>query len=83
MEDILAIPELDDLIKHFEELVENDELMEDLYYFQGNEMTTFTKPIKEIAAGWYQNSKGLLYHYDGVVWDDVPLDNLKELEYLG
>ena len=33
--------------------------------------------------GWYQNGEGKLYHYDGVVWDDVPSERIDELEYLG
>lgn len=36
-----------------------------------------------ISAGWYQSIKGSLYHYDGVVWDEVPEFELKSLEYLG
>jgi len=34
-------------------------------------------------AGWYQNKDGQLYHYDGVVWDDVPSERIEKLEYLG
>ena len=37
----------------------------------------------EMGEGWYQDSKGSLYHYDGVVWDEVPNTNMKQLEYLG
>lgn len=39
----------------------------------------------EIApeAGWYQNTDGVLYHYDGVIWDEVPKERLEKLEYLG
>ena len=33
--------------------------------------------------GWYQDSKGSLYHYDGLIWDEVPSPNIKQLEYLG
>jgi hypothetical protein len=36
-----------------------------------------------IAAGWYQSIKGSLYHYDGVVWDEVPDLDIEQLEYLG
>ncbi len=36
-----------------------------------------------IAAGWYQSIKGSLYHYDGVIWDEVPEWDIKQLEYLG
>jgi hypothetical protein len=34
-------------------------------------------------TGWYQNSDGDLYHYDGVIWDEVPKERIEKLEYLG
>jgi hypothetical protein len=37
----------------------------------------------DITAGWYQSIKGSLYHYDGVVWDEVPESDIKQLQYLG
>ncbi len=37
----------------------------------------------ETVIGWYQNSKGDLFHYDGTIWDNVPNEKLQELEYLG
>lgn len=37
----------------------------------------------EILKGWYQNSRGDLFHYDGTVWDEVPNERIKDLEYLG
>ena len=37
----------------------------------------------DIEEGWYQNSEGRLYHYDGVVWDVVPIQRTADLEYLG
>lgn len=36
-----------------------------------------------ISAGWYQSTKGSLYHYDGVIWDEVPNWDIRQLEYLG
>jgi hypothetical protein len=36
-----------------------------------------------MRKGWYQDFKGSLYHYDGVVWDEVPDGDIKQLEYLG
>ena len=33
-------------------------------------------------AGWYQSGSGDLYHYDGIIWDEVPARGLK-LEFLG
>lgn len=38
---------------------------------------------EKIAVGWYQNSRGDLYHYDGVVWDNVPNEKVSDLEFLG
>lgn len=45
----------------------------------------FLKPEKyvDVLAGWYQNGDGKLYHYDGVVWDEVPGEKIEKLEYLG
>ena len=37
----------------------------------------------EVSEGWYQNASGELFHYDGVVWDNVPAEKLSELEFLG
>jgi hypothetical protein len=41
------------------------------------------KFINVFSLGWYQNSSGDLFHYDGVVWDVVPREQVKNLEYLG
>ena len=41
------------------------------------------KEAKKHMKGWYQNSKGDLFHYDGIVWDDVPGESIKDLEFLG
>tara|TARA_B110000503_G_scaffold88259_1_gene133836 strand:- start:14787 stop:15014 length:228 start_codon:yes stop_codon:yes gene_type:complete len=37
----------------------------------------------EAMSGWYQNSSGVLFHYDGVVWDNVPSEQVIDLEFLG
>ena len=37
----------------------------------------------EVVSGWYQNSIGDLFHYDGVIWDNVPDEQIKTLEFLG
>lgn len=39
--------------------------------------------VDSTVRGWYQNSHGELYHYDGVVWDEVPNDKTDNLEFLG
>lgn len=38
---------------------------------------------KKVSAGWYQDSVGELYHYDGVIWDNVPKVKIDDLEFLG
>lgn len=43
----------------------------------------FMNPGVDFGSGWYQNRKGELFHYDGVVWDVVPAESIKDLEYLG
>ena len=40
-------------------------------------------PYVQVDAGWYQNADGDLYHYDGTIWDTVPKEQIKDLEYLG
>lgn len=37
----------------------------------------------DVAKGWYQNKIGDLYHYDGTIWDSVPSEAIRDLEYLG
>lgn len=39
--------------------------------------------IVDQKPGWYQDLKGNLYKYDGVVWDVVPENKPDELEFLG
>lgn len=57
----------------------DDELPEFL-----REDTTITrKAMKLMSKGWYQDSVGELYHYDGVVWDNVPKEKIDDLEFLG
>lgn len=38
---------------------------------------------QDAGMGWYQDSEGGLYHFDGQVWDVVPEEMTKRLEYLG
>ncbi len=35
------------------------------------------------GLGWYQDSEGNLYHFNGSAWDVVPEEMTKRLEYLG
>jgi hypothetical protein len=39
--------------------------------------------VDGVEVGWYQDGKGSLHHYDGVVWDSVPNGQIGELEFLG
>ena len=45
-----------------------------------NQIYAFSRKMKK---GWYQDSKGSLFCYDGIVWDAVPEAPLSTLEYLG
>lgn len=38
---------------------------------------------QDVGIGWYQDGDGGLYHFDGQVWDVVPEEMRKRLEYLG
>ena len=39
--------------------------------------------VEGARVGWYQDTAGALYHYDGVIWDVVPAAEISRLEYLG
>lgn len=67
-------PIYDDLVKKFESSGLPDFLTKD---------EQIVEKAKELMKGWYQNSKGDLFHYDGIVWDDVPGESIKDLEFLG
>lgn len=47
------------------------------------EMSSSSVTVEGVKVGWYQNSDGGLFHYDGVVWDVVPDEKISRLEYLG
>lgn len=36
-----------------------------------------------MKKGWYQDPKGSLFYYDGIIWDTIPVASLASLEYLG
>lgn len=38
---------------------------------------------QDAGVGWYQDDAGRLYHFDGQVWDVIPEEITKRLEYLG
>jgi hypothetical protein len=66
----IGIPIFEETMKKFENL----SFMRDSYGRWQNH---------EASAGWYQNSSGDLFHYDGVVWDTVPSESVRNLEFLG
>lgn len=74
--EISETPIFDELVKKFQK--------EELPNFLTEEQNRDSKGRwVEIKPGWYQNSAGDLFHYDGVVWDNVPQEKTEELEFLG
>jgi hypothetical protein len=73
----------------FEMMLEEQEqelLLKEFYSMSdedSNVLSGVTPTKVEVISGWYQNTKGTLYHYDGLVWDIVPAEPLKNLEFLG
>lgn len=65
----------------YNKLVEKYQL-DGLPEFLKEDERTVKEAMKHMK-GWYQNSKGDLFHYDGIVWDDVPGESIKDLEFLG
>lgn len=51
--------------------------------YVNNDRERFSSSADGTNAGWYQNSKGDLFHYDGTIWDNVPEERIQQLEYLG
>lgn len=53
----------------------------------GVELPEFLSEHEEVPkakeAGWYQNEKGKLFFYDGVIWKDEVPEYHAKLEYLG
>ena len=64
-------------------VVEESINSEDLPMFLKEDGYMTRKAMKLMSSGWYQNSSGELYHYDGVVWDNVPSVKIDDLEFLG
>ena len=74
---------LEEMVSHYEELLETTELISSMYSEDGLAFEVRVEPKPLGKAGWYQNPKGELFHFDGVVWDVVPEERTAELEYLG
>lgn len=63
---------------------ESEEILKLLdLYVSSNQESKPARQVKVSDAGWYQNSDGKLFHYDGVVWDEVPSEKQGDLEFLG
>ena len=74
--EIMGSPIYEDLKKKYENQSDWPDFMKD-------NKGKFTETIQTVSTGWYQNSRGELFHYDGTIWDSVPEDRLQALEYLG
>lgn len=75
--------DLENIMKNtpiFQEMIEK--YGEDLPEFLTEDVYTRAKDVAT-QIGWYQNSKGDLYHYDGTIWDNVPEEKINNLEFLG
>jgi hypothetical protein len=59
----------------------NDLMMKEMNYYPEKLASSVT--VEGVKVGWYQDAKGSLYRYDGVIWDVVPKDKISGLEYLG
>lgn len=78
--DARAIGESEEILRILNILSSHGSFLEDAVLAEKKE------PVKKIEvsdAGWYQNADGKLFHYDGVVWDEVPSEKQGDLEFLG
>lgn len=80
-----SVPDLEEILNLYIDSEDDEKFSEVLdSIFDGVKEPETVPGVKiQIREGWYQDRKGLLYHYDGVVWDAVPYENAEELEYLG
>jgi hypothetical protein len=78
--------ELKEKIEHLDYLNLEVDYHEKLSEIQRDEFGRYLSSsaiVEGVRVGWYQDSKGGLFHYDGIVWDIVPDAKVQELEYLG
>lgn len=84
-----TLNELSTHIHRYEQKLENTPIFDMLVKEMKIEMPEFLRDgvgrwtDSEILTGWYQDSVGELYHYDGIVWDNVPSEKISDLEFLG
>lgn len=78
--EVMGSPIYEDLKKKYEDQANWPEFLKES---KGVHMHITDRGFETANAGWYQNSKGELFHYDGTIWDNVPEERLQTLEYLG
>lgn len=86
-----TLNELSMKIARYEQQFVNSPIYDELKQKYNIEMPEFLKDVPrdsngkfiETVVGWYQNSKGDLFHYDGTIWDEVPDEKVSNLEFLG
>ncbi len=76
--EVMGSPIYEDLKKKYEDQANWPEFLK-----EGAHMHITDRGFETANAGWYQNSKGELFHYDGTIWDNVPEERIASLEYLG
>ena len=72
-------PIYDALVEKHPEVLDESRLPD----FLRDDKGRWVKEVEAAVKGWYQNSAGDLFHYDGVVWDSVPQEKTEDLEFLG
>lgn len=81
-EKLMGTPIYDELLREKMEAARLDD--SDLPEFLRDNKETISRMKEiEVVVGWYQNSKGDLFHYDGTIWDNVPSEKVQDLEFLG
>lgn len=86
-----TLNELSMKIARYEQQFTNSPIYDELKQKYNIELPEFLKDVPrdsngkfiETVVGWYQNSKGDLFHYDGTIWDEVPDEKISSLEFLG
>lgn len=95
--DIKSLEKWEELVrkvKKYEENIKKHPIYDDLIsnppkgleipeFLKQDNSTVTAKPSEFAVKGWYQNSRGTLFHYDGILWDRVPEEKIWELEFLG
>lgn len=67
----------------YDEIIRRMGIEGNLPDFLRDDATITGRAEELVEKGWYQNSRGDLYYYDGIVWDNIPSEKIMELEFLG